>query len=247
MKPGVALRPGVRVVFACGADALAGPGHHGVRPSQHRAPPPGVWGLSIFVVDPSVQGTGVGRELLARCAAYGEGARGRIILASRDPRAITAYARMGLRMEPAMSADGMPRGVDTNDVRPGTPADLPLTEAVDRAVRGAAHGEDILAMLEADAELLVAPERGYAVVLRGAVRLLAAFDDDGAAAVLRGALAHAAAHADAVHVERLTARQSWAARVCVEAGLQLSPTSGPVFTAGDVGPFRPYLPSGSYL
>src|SRR5436190_112131 len=109
-----------------------------------------------------VMGTAFGgRELLARCVAYGEGARGRIILASRDPRAITAYARMGLRMEPAMSADGMPGGVDTNDVRAGTPVDLPLTEAVDRAVRGAAHGEDILAMLEADAELLVAPERGY--------------------------------------------------------------------------------------
>jgi len=207
----------------------------------------GIWGLSMLIVDPGVQGTGVGRELLAHAAAYGEGARGRIILASRDHRAITAYARLGLEMEPAMSADGVPRGVDAADVRLGTAADLPLTEAVDRHVRGAVHGEDILAMVAGGCDLLVAPDRGYACVLDGSVRLLAAFDDDGAAAVLRGAIAHAATKAASVHVEWLTARQSWATRVCVKAGLHLSTTSGPVFLGGDVGPFRPYLPTGAYL
>ena len=35
--------------------------------------------------------------------------------------------------------------------------------------------------------------------------------------------------------------------VCLEAGLRFSTNAGPVFTGGDVGPFRPYLPSGSYL
>jgi GNAT superfamily N-acetyltransferase len=207
----------------------------------------GVWGLSMFIVDPAAQGTGIGRELLARAAAYGDGARGRIILASRDPRAITAYARMGLDLEAALNAGGTPRGLEAGDVRPGTAADLPLTEAVDRAVRGAAHGEDILAMVAGGADLLVAPGRGYAVVLGGNVRLLAAFDDEGAAAVLRGAIAHAATKAESVNVEWLTARQPWATAVCLEAGLQLSANCGPVFTGGDVGPFRPYLPSGSYL
>lgn len=207
----------------------------------------GVWGLSMFVVDPGVQGEGIGRELLRRAAAYGDGARGRIILASRDSRAIALYARLGLDMAPSVSALGTPRGVQAGDVRLGGPDDLPLTEAVDRAVRGAAHGGDILAMIEGGGELLVAPGRGYAVRLGGTVRLLAAFDEPGGADVLRGALARVAELGESANVEWITAHQGWAVPVCLDAGLQFSANAGPVFTGGDVGPFRPYLPSGSYL
>jgi GNAT superfamily N-acetyltransferase len=207
----------------------------------------GVWGLSMFVVAPGMQGTGIGRELLDRAVAYGNGARGRIILASRDPRAIALYARLGLTMEPSVSGQGLPRDVEAGDVRPGGPADLPLTVAVDRAVRGAAHGDDLLAMLAGGAELLIAPDRGYALLMGGTVRILAAFDEDGAAAVLRGALARIAALGLEANVEWITARQAWAVPVCLAAGLSFSTNAGPVFTAGDVGPFKPYLPSGSYL
>ena len=48
-------------------------------------------------------------------------------------------------------------------------------------------------------------------------------------------------------VEWLTADQQWAIGVCVEARLELRSNSGAVFLGGDVGPFRPYLPSGAYL
>jgi hypothetical protein len=58
-----------------------------------------------------------------------------------DPRALRAYARLGLALHPAVGARGRARGVQRPaGVRPGTLADLPLTAAVDRRVRGAADG-----------------------------------------------------------------------------------------------------------
>ena len=48
-------------------------------------------------------------------------------------------------------------------------------------------------------------------------------------------------------VEWITSAQGWAVDVCVEAGLELRTGAGAVFLGGDVGPFRPYLPSGAYL
>ena len=208
----------------------------------------GLWGLSLLVVDPGAQGEGAGRELLALAHAYGNGARGRVILSSSDPRAMRAYARLGLELHPAVAATGAPQGIAMPaDVRPGGPDDLPLTEAVDRAVRGAAHGADVLAMLQGGHELFVVPERGYAMLRGAQVRLLAAFDDDGARTLLRGALARVAELGRTAHVEFLTGRQQWAIDVCIEARLDLQADCGCVFIGGDVGPFSPYLPSGAYL
>jgi GNAT superfamily N-acetyltransferase len=206
----------------------------------------GVWGLSLLVVRPDAQSTGVGRELLARARAYGDGARGWIVLASRDPRALRSYARLGLDFHPAAGARGRPRRVTMPaEVRTGTIADLPLTADVDRAVRGAAHRDDIVALLDAGGDLLVIPERGYAVVRDGAVRLLAAHDERAAATLLTGCLA-AAGNREAT-VEWITSAQSWAVAPCLDAGLELHTDLGAVFLAGEVGPFRPYLPSGAYL
>jgi len=206
----------------------------------------GVWGLSLLVVRPDAQSGGAGRELLARTFEYGNGARGWIVLASRDPRALRSYARIGLDLHPAVAARGQARpAAMPPEVRSGTPADLPLTESVDRAVRGAAHGEDILAMLEAGGELLVLPERGYVVVRNGNVRQLAAFDDEAAATLLRAALA--SGDGREASVEWMTAAQNWAIRACLDAGLELKTDIGGVFLGGDVGPFSPYLPSGAYL
>jgi GNAT superfamily N-acetyltransferase len=206
----------------------------------------GLWGLSLLVVSPDAQSSGVGRELLVRAWEYGRGARGWIVLASRDARALRSYARLGLDLHPAVAARGRPRRVaPPPDVRPGTLEDLPLTVEVDRAVRGAAHGDDLVALLESGGDLLVLPERGYAVVRDGAVRLLAARDEDGAATLLRGCLAAAETHE--ASVEWITSAQAWAVAPCLEAGLELRMDIGAVFLAGDVGPFAPYLPSGAYL
>jgi hypothetical protein len=112
-------------------------------------------------------------------------------------------------------------------------------------VRGAAHGEDILALVEAGGRLVVLPDRGYAIVRGGAVRLLAAFDEESAATLLRGCLATAGDEECAVRW--ITGGQQWAIRPCLDAGLELIGDGGAVFVGGDVGPFAPYLPSGAYL
>jgi hypothetical protein len=206
----------------------------------------GVWGLSLLVVRPSAQSLGAGRELLVRAYEYGAGARGWIVLSSRDARALRSYARLGLDLHPALAARGHPRRLEAPaEVRPGTRDDVPLTEEVDRAVRGAAHGHDLLALLDTGGDLLVLPERGYAVVRDGAIRLLAALDAEGATLLLRACLAASGPHA--ASVEWITSAQGWAVAPCLEAGLQLHSDLGAVFLAGDVGPFAPYLPSGAYL
>jgi GNAT superfamily N-acetyltransferase len=206
----------------------------------------GIWGLSLLVVRPDAQSSGIGRELLARAHEYANGARGRIVLASRDPRALRAYARLGLEVHPALEARGRARVPSPPaEVRPGSADDLPLTEAVDRAVRGAPHGEDILALIAAGGRMLVLPERGYAVLRGAELRLLAAFDEESAATLLRGCLA--AADGGESSLGFITSAQQWAVAPCVEAGLELRSEGGAVFLGGDVGPFAPYLPSGAYL
>src|SRR6478735_4109055 len=46
----------------------------------------------LLETDPPARGEGAGRGLLSRAWAYGNGARGHVILSSSDPRAIRAYA-----------------------------------------------------------------------------------------------------------------------------------------------------------
>ncbi len=110
-------------------------------------------------------------------------------------------------------------------MREGGVADIPFTESVDRFVRGAAHGADIGAQLEMGQTLLVS-ERAYCVVgADGEVRLLAAFDADGAREVLRAALARSS-HAN---VSWIGANQNWALEVVMDAGLELTCDAGCVF------------------
>jgi GNAT superfamily N-acetyltransferase len=207
----------------------------------------GVWGLSLLVVDPRHQSGGVGRALLERSLAYADGGRrGAIILASSDSRALRAYARAGFVPHPSLTARGRPApGEAPASVREGGEEDLELTERIDRSVRGAPHGSDIPALLRAHCQLLVVEERGYAVVGGGSVRLLAALDEAAAADLLRAALA-AVPEGEEISVEWITARQDWAIGPVLDARLELR-TDGAVFVRGDVGAFRPYLPSGAYL
>lgn len=204
-----------------------------------------VWGLSLLVVHPQLQSAGLGRELLQRAHAYADGARGRIILSSGDARALRSYARLGLTGHPCFAAAGTPRGVqEPAGLRPAAPADQPFLDHVDRQVRGAARGGDLDTFRAMGAEILLAPERGYAVLRGGVLRALAALDAEGAQALLRAVLARAEG---SVEIEWLSALQGWAVPVCLDAGLELRVQRGAIFTDGDVGPFTPYLPSGAFL
>ena len=205
----------------------------------------GLWGLSLLVVDPPAQSAGAGRELLRLAWEHGNGARGRVILSSTDPRAMRAYARLGLDAHPCLAARGAPRVAAPPEVRAGGPADLPLTEAVDRAVRGAPHGSDIAAFMRAGRRLLVVPERGYAVLGPDSMHLLAALDEEAARDLLLAGLA-TVPEGKEYRVEWITSAQQWAVQPVLDAGLVLKP-GGAVFVRGDVGPFTPYLPSGAYL
>ena len=128
----------------------------------------GLWGLSLLVVDPGVQGDGAGRELLALAHAYGDGARGRVILSSSDPRAMRAYARLGLELHPAVARHRRPAG--RRDARRTCgPAARTTSRSPRRSTaRSAAPptAPTSLAMLQGGHELLVLPGRGYAM-LRG--------------------------------------------------------------------------------
>ena len=53
----------------------------------------GVWGLSLLVVDPRRSRRAPAASCSARARAHGSGARGSVILSSRDSRALRAYAR----------------------------------------------------------------------------------------------------------------------------------------------------------
>ena len=209
----------------------------------------GLWGLSLLAVEPDLQGNGIGRRLLDAALGYAEGTRGAIILSSTDPKAMRRYARAGFDLRPQVAAAGM---IDRErvpaphpDLRGGTGDDLDATQAVSRFVRGATHAPDIPNQLANGCQLLVLGDRGFAVHRAGSPRLLAARDEQAATALLWGALA-AAPPGATVQVDFIAAGQDWAVAVALEAGLALSP-DGPLFVRGEVGPLRPYLPSGAYL
>ena len=207
----------------------------------------GVWGLSLLVLEPGTQSGGVGTRLLGEAVAYGAGARGGLILASEDPRALRAYARAGFDLHPALEAAGVPGPLEApSHVREGGAEDLPLAAAVDRHVRGATHGSDLEVVLDAGARMLVVPDRGYALVSGGSVRAVAAYDEPAAADLLRAAIASTPEGATATVNWITSAQQGWALPVLLDGRLELR-FGGAVFTRGDVGPFAPYLPTGAYL
>src|SRR5690349_8597363 len=123
----------------------------------------GVWGLSLLVVRPGVQSSGIGSALLRHAHDYAHDAVGRIILASSDPRAVRSYARLGLDLHPLYRGTGTPRGVTMPpQLRDGGPGDVAMTEAVDRFARGGARRSSIQTLLDMGQRMLVLPDRGYA-------------------------------------------------------------------------------------
>jgi GNAT superfamily N-acetyltransferase len=209
----------------------------------------GIWGLGLLAVAAEHQARGLGRVLLEAALTYADGARGGLIMSSEDPRALRRYALAGFGLRPCVAAAGMLRtdlpAVPAGVHEPDRAAAVAFAAPISRAVRGASHGEDLGLLVDAGARFLALGNRGYALHEEGTVRVLAARDDETAAALLTACFAQAPRGAT-VQVDLLTHGQDWAIRTCLLAGLSLSP-AGAVFTRGDVGPMRPYIPTGPFL
>jgi GNAT superfamily N-acetyltransferase len=211
-----------------------------------------LWGLSLLVVDPTVQSAGTGRRLLDAALTSAEGCDRAIILSSKDPRAMRSYATSGFALHPQVEANGEPSRdslpASHHRVRAGSVADAAWADEVDRAVRGAPRGPDHV-RLASQVEMFITDDvdgRGYAYVRGdGSVIAIAATDDDTATALLWRCFAHAIDLGVPIAVEHLNAAQQWAIATCYRARLKVAP-SGPVFWRGRTPPLA-YLPSGAYL
>jgi len=210
-----------------------------------------VWVLSLFAVDAAHRNKGLGKTLLERAVAYGEGCKGAMLASSGHPAAMCSYARAGFDLHPTLTASGLvrrgaiPSGLS---VRDGEEQDLELAADVDREVRGAAHGPDLEHMLSTSCRLIVAERssgRGYVAESKGSPAVLAA-TEPGVARDLLWTCLERTPPDEKAEVDWISGRQNWAVPVVLEAGLSLSPF-GPICTRGDLGPLTPYLPSGPFL
>lgn len=181
-----------------------------------------LWVLALLVLDPAAQSGGTGSALL-RAVLDGAPPR-RLLHASRDERALRAYARAGFRLLPALEAHGTPAlsgGPDLVDVEPTGPLAVDLVHALGAGARllGLADGRP--------GQVLLAGPPGTT-----GVTVLAAPDDATAADLLRGALSLVPGP---VRLAPLAPQEHWAVGVALEAGLALGVT-GPVAVAGVADP-----------
>lgn len=208
----------------------------------------GVWGYSLFAVAGRAHGRGLGRALFDAAWVYGRAADGHLILSSAHPAAMRLYGLTGLPLLPCVAAAGVPhlgRAPDLSRVRDAGPGELGLVDEIGRELRGAGHGVDLPVLLEVGTRLVVVEDRAFAFFRGTRLILAGGRDEETAALALWGAFARMGRGAT-VTVDFLTAGQDWAVQACLTAGLALSP-DGPLFAGGELGPMRPYLPSGAYL
>lgn len=208
------------------------------------------WVLATLGVVPDHQDRGVGRELLDRTLDYGRSAPLAAIFSSPDPRAVHRYASAGFDLQPSAVGSGpvRKRVEAPPGVRVGSIDDIGTIDAVDRQVRGGARSVDIDFQLRCGAELLVADAEGYALVRQSWgqswVWALTATTEAAAGRLLQAALARLPEGAP-INVSWITARQQWAVRVLVAAGVSLSVHEA-VMTRGPWEPELPYLASGIF-
>lgn len=206
-----------------------------------------LWILSLLAVSPDAQGRGLGAALLRAALEYGDPSGPGLIQASPDPGAVALYSAAGFDLHPAVEGRGTPRHpiAPSEGVRTGDDEDLGLAADIDRAIRHAERTIDLCALLaEPGCQLLVDGERGYAAVKPGRLVIVAALDERSAGRLLRAAIARVPP-GECFEVGWITARQQWAIKELVAAGVALAP-KGPLMVRGLAGPPAPYIPSGGY-
>jgi GNAT superfamily N-acetyltransferase len=202
------------------------------------------WVLALLVVEPGRQSLRAGSTLLA-AALRSSQASVRILHASRDARAMRAYAQAGFRLLPALSATGQAHALrDAPEV-----ADADLSGDLSGCRHLAVDLRHVVA--SGGRTLVLADGRDGVAVVHGPpghpyVTVLAAPDATTGRDLLRGALAVAGERPGARALGPLAPQEHWAVEVALEAGLELSP-SGPVAVAGVPAPLDGLLPPPAVL
>jgi GNAT superfamily N-acetyltransferase len=208
----------------------------------------GLWVLSRLAVRPDVHARGIGGRLLEQALVHARLADGGLIASSTDPKAMRLYARADFDLQPSVSLSGM---LDRAAIPGGLLAkpsdDVEAMAPLGKPVRGAAYGPADLAMLLArpGAAGFLVEGRGFAIHIDGSPVVLVA-DGGGIAQDLLWSCLAAAKPGASVDIDFVVAGNDWAIEVGLEARLALTP-QGPIFTRGDVGPLRAWIPSGSLL
>jgi GNAT superfamily N-acetyltransferase len=203
------------------------------------------WILASYAVEPSEQGHGIGRQLLAAALHHGRACVRGMLSARPDPGVARRYRSAGFTLHPVMLLHGaVPREAlpVLDRVRPGTEADRDLMDSVDRRARGAAHGPDHPLLL-AEHRLIVVDHHsgaGYAYVdTRGTPVLLAATNRRTATDLLWESLA--GSHPDVpLDIARITPANTWAVDVGLAARMELHQRGYLALRA--LKPPAPYLP-----
>jgi GNAT superfamily N-acetyltransferase len=204
--------------------------------------------LAWAAVHPAHQGQGVLRAMLTDWPARQRDTT-RIVVSSTDPRAMRAYAQLGLHVLPTVSAGGI--------LRPGAvcaphrgasyaPDEVAgLLAQLGDDVRGAQYPLADAALMHAqgDCAHVVDDATGRAAVIRndGIIRLAVATTPAAASSALRHALAAVPSGAT-VHLNHLRAGMDWAIHEALAAGLALSPEA-PVYADAPLNPL--HLPNGT--
>ena len=208
----------------------------------------GIWGSGALRGRREPPGEGDRQAAAGRRAARTPTVRAaRWIMSSEDPKALRRYSLAGFELRPCVVAAGVLR------------TDLPAGARRHRGARSGdrhrACGADLARRAGREPRRGPRPRPGRrSAHAHAAGRLRHPRGRRGARSsprstatpprcCLRRAFAQAPRGAT-VQVDLITAGQDWAIRTCLHAGLALSP-GGAVFTRGDVGPMRPYLPTGA--
>jgi hypothetical protein len=158
------------------------------------------------------------------------------------------YALAGFDVHPCIGCGGiLDRSAIPGALRARETDDAEQAGALARPVRGAAYAAaDLhLQLTRPNTGLLVIPGEGVAMHTEGSPSFLAAATEEAAIDLLWSCLA-AAPRGGTVNVDFISAGQDWALRAALSARLALSP-DGPFYTRGELGPLRPWLPSGALL
>ena len=201
----------------------------------------GMWFLSLLMVDPRQQSTGLGTQLLD--ATLQTATDRSWILATNGTAALRRYRRAGFDLVPCLTSKGtVDRALlPTTGVRESTWAESgELVDSVTRALRGAGMTPDLPYMERLGYRLFVARD-GFAIVRPFGLVSMGALDP----AVAQDLLWTVFAECDQpVEIDWLSHDQQWAIDTCLDARLPLNKGEGHLFLRGQP-PMSPYLPGGA--